>query len=599
MRTAWRREASSTLDDGADACKIGGAGRRAVHCSRARHIILTSKSAGAAKSLRSGVTVKTWKKILLGLAGLFLVALALLPVFVKANTFQPVIEKQLSASLGRTVTLGDLRLPPFSGSLVATNLVVADDPNFSAAPFLTAKELRIGVFLRPLIFSHEVKLRDFEIESPEITVIRAANGTWNFSSIWHRAASGAAPSTAPGSTKATAPPLPDFSVGRIVIEDGRVVVSSLPAHGDSNVYEKVNVTVRDFSFSSRFPFDLSAELPAGGLVSAEGHIGPFDRDDAATSPGDAQITVKHLDPVAAGFLDPNAGVELVSDINVHAASDGQTIITSGTVHIENLKLRRGARPAPKPLDLSYSGTHRLKEGSGEIQDATVKVGDAAIHVTGTYQPFAPDAPNSADPLLNLKLAGQNLPIDELQSLMTAAGIRLPNGSTLKGGALSLDFAINGQVKALTIAGEVTAANTRLTGFDISSKIHGIAAMSGVKTGESTEFEKLRANLHITNSGVVVSKIDAVIPAMGELTGSGTVSAADQLDFNLVVKVASATGIGKVGVGLLTILNGSSGASGVPLRVTGTPDEPYITADVGGLAKKNTKSITSFFSGKKK
>ena len=545
-----------------------------------------------------------WKKVLLGLAGLLLVALALLPVFVKANTFRPVIEKQLSASLGRTVTLGDLRLPPFSGSMVATNLVVTDDSSFSAAPFLTAKEVRIGVFLRPLIFSHEVKLRDIEIESPQIAMIRAANGTWNFSSIGHRGASrgsanGTVAGAALGTPKTSGPPLPDLSVGRIIIVDGRVVVSSLPARGDSNVYEHVNVAVRDFSFSSRFPFDLSADLPAGGFVSAEGHIGPINRDDAATSPGDAQITIKHLDPVAAGFLDPNAGVALVSDINVHAATDGQTIITSGTVHIENLILRKGGRAAAKPVDLSYSGTHRLKEGSGEIQDATAKVGDAAIHVTGTYQPFAPDAPNAADPLVNLKLAGQNLPIDELQSLMTAAGIRLPNGSTLKGGTLSMDFAINGQVKALVIAGEVAAANTRLTGFDISSKIHGIAAMSGVKTGDATEFEKLRANLRITNSGVVISKIDAVIPAMGELTGSGTVSAADQLDFNLVVKVASATGIGKVGVGLLTILNGSGGATGVPLRVTGTPDDPYITADVGGLAKKNTKSITSIFGGKKK
>ena len=548
--------------------------------------------------------MKLWKKILLGLAGLFLVALALLPVFVKANTFRPVIEKQLSASLGRTVTLGELRLPPFSGSLIATNLVVADDPNFSAAPFLTAKEFRIGVFLRPLIFSHEVKLRDFEIESPQITVIRAANGTWNFSSIGHRAASGgsangAAAGTPAGTSKASGPPLPDLSVGRIVIEDGRVVVSSLPAHGDSNVYEKVNVAVRDFSFSSQFPFDLSAELPAGGFVTAEGHIGPFNRDDAATSPGDAQVTVKHLDPIAAGFLDPNAGVALVSDINVHAASDGQTIITSGTVHIEDLILRRGGHAATKPLDLSYSGRYRLKEGSGEVQDATVKVGDAAIHVIGTYQPFAAGAGDAADPLVNLKLAGQRLPIDELQSLMTAAGIRLPNGSMLKGGVVSMELAISGQLKALTIAGEVTAANTRLTGFDISSKIHGIATMSGVKTGDSTEFEKLRANLRVTNAGVEFNKIDAVIPAMGELTGSGTISAANQLDFNLVVKVASATGIGKVGVGLLTILNGSGGASGVPLRVTGTPDDPYITADVGGLAKKNTKSITSIFSGKKK
>jgi AsmA protein len=90
--------------------------------------------------------------------------------------------------------------------------------------------------------------------------------------------------------------------------------------------------------------------------------------------------------------------------------------------------------------------------------------------------------------------------------------------------------------------------------------------------------------------VVSDKIYAVIPAMGVLTGSGTVSPADRLDFNLVVKVASAKGVGKVGVGLLTKLNGSGGASGVPMRVTGTPDDPYITADVGGVVQKKTKSI---------
>jgi hypothetical protein len=54
------------------------------------------------------------------------------------------------------------------------------------------------------------------------------------------------------------------------------------------------------------------------------------------------------------------------------------------------------------------------------------------------------------------------------------------------------------------------------------------------------------------------------------------------------------------VGLLSALNGSSGnKSGVPLRVTGTPDDPNITADVGGIVGKKTKSIASFFGGGKK
>jgi AsmA protein len=200
----------------------------------------------------------------------------------------------------------------------------------------------------------------------------------------------------------------------------------------------------------------------------------------------------------------------------------------------------------------------------------------------------------------LKLDGESLPIDELQPLMTAAGVRLPNGSVLKGGTLSMNLGITGQTKSLIITGPIALANARLIGFDIGSKIHGIAALSGVKTGDTTEFEKLRVYVRITNGGVVASKIDAVIPAMGELTGSGTVSPDNQLDFNLLAKVASANGVGKVGVGFLTILNGgSSGKSGVPMRITGTPDEPYITADVGGVVQKKAKSIASIFGGKKK
>jgi AsmA protein len=182
--------------------------------------------------------------------------------------------------------------------------------------------------------------------------------------------------------------------------------------------------------------------------------------------------------------------------------------------------------------------------------------------------------------------------------MTAAGVRLPNGSMLQGGTASLNLAVEGQVKALVISGPIALDNVKLVGFDIGSKIHGIAALGGMKTSDTTEFEKLRVNVHITDAGVAANKIDAVIPALGELTGAGTVSPVNQLDFNLLVKVASATGIGKVGVGLISKLNGSGDASGVPLHITGTPDDPFITADVGGIVQKKTKSITSIF-GKKK
>ena len=160
--------------------------------------------------------MKRRTKILLATIGFLVVAVASLPFLLNAKTFRPIIETQLTVALGRSVKLGDLRLSLLSGSLVAKDLSVADDSNFSVAPFLIAKELRIGVLLRPLIFSRKVNLESFEIISPQITLIRASNGTWNFSSIGRAApagasASGAAADTDSGSSKRPAPGLPDLS----------------------------------------------------------------------------------------------------------------------------------------------------------------------------------------------------------------------------------------------------------------------------------------------------------------------------------------------------------------------------------------------------
>jgi AsmA protein len=542
-------------------------------------------------------------KILLGLAGVVIVAAVLIAVFVNANTFRPAIEKQLTTVLGRKVKLGDLRFSIFTGDLVAKDLSVADDPSFSASPLLTAQELRFGVSLRPLIFSHQVNLRSLQVESPQINAIRATDGTWNFANIGP-----AAPTTnVDGSTQNPSHGVPggatqelvNMSVGDISIENAHVVFTTAPGNVPPLVYEHVDLKASNFLFAAQFPFELSADLPGGGIIKINGRVGPINRHNAAGSPVDAQVSLKHLDPIAIGLLDPDADMSFLADIETHAAFDGESLSANGTAQMENLKLHKGGPAVSKPVNLVYTGALLLKDNTVHIDDLTVKIGDAAVHVKGIYKAVAPAA-NS--PPLNLLVAGQNLPLEDLQPVITAAAIRLPNGSVLKGGTLAMNLVATGQSESLTISGPVALDNTRLVGFDVGSKIHGIAALSGLRTGDTTEFEKLHMKVRKTNASVVATDIDAVIPGMGELTGSGTVSPTDQLDFNLFVQVASAKGVGKIGVGLLTKLSGSGGSSGngsgVPIHVTGTSDEPYITADVGGILKKKTKSIVSIF-GKKK
>src|SRR5882757_7148502 len=105
------------------------------------------------------------------------------PLFLNADNFRTRIEQEISTSLGRKATLGKLDLSVFSGSLVAQNATLSDDPAFSNEPFLQARKVKIGVEVLPLILSRKVSITGFAIDEPRINLIRHANGTWNYSTI--------------------------------------------------------------------------------------------------------------------------------------------------------------------------------------------------------------------------------------------------------------------------------------------------------------------------------------------------------------------------------------------------------------------------------
>ncbi len=111
------------------------------------------------------------------------VILIALPLFINVNSFRPKIESELTNALGRPVTLGELSLSLLSGNVGVENVSIADDPAFSKSPFITAKSLKVGVELMPLIFSKQLNVTRIVLEEPQITLLKVPNGTWNFSSL--------------------------------------------------------------------------------------------------------------------------------------------------------------------------------------------------------------------------------------------------------------------------------------------------------------------------------------------------------------------------------------------------------------------------------
>ena len=129
------------------------------------------------------------------------------------------MKRALTTSLGRKVTLGKLDLSVLTGNLVAENATLADDPAFSTQPFLQASRVKIGVEIFPLIFSREIHITGFAIEAPKITLLRAANGTWNYSTIGRAQQNTAA-------NKESSNLIPNLTVGHVTITDGQLTVGT-------------------------------------------------------------------------------------------------------------------------------------------------------------------------------------------------------------------------------------------------------------------------------------------------------------------------------------------------------------------------------------
>jgi AsmA protein len=523
---------------------------------------------------------KRWMKVVIAAVALAVIAVVLIPFLVNADTFRPTLEDRLSASLGRKIALGHLSFSLLSGSIVAENISIADDPAFSTSPFIQAKSLHIGVETGPLLFHRQVNITNLSIESPSIQLIGAQNGVWNFSSLGNPAAN-------PAPQNQTA--LPDLTVGALKITDGTATVSSLPVNGKPFVYTGINLAVQQLSLLKSFPFQLSAQLPGGGSFDLKGSAGPVAQKNAAGTPFQATLQLKHFDPVAAGVVDSGAGISMVLDIDAQLASNGASLSSSGKIQAAKLQLARTGSPAPNPVGIDYDLSHDLSARAGKVSDIAIHTGSVAAHATGNYRL------TSQAIVLDLRLAAPNLPVDQLEQLLPAVGVRLPSGSSLHGGTLTANLAITGPATTVTLAGPVEIDNTQLAGFDLGSRIEGMNPFGG--KGGGTGIQTLRADVNSSPQSTQLNNIYGNLPQIGTAGGSGIVAPSGALNFNLTAKFNSSTGVGAVAAQAETMVGNLLGGfaplkakaasvanNGIPLTITGTASNPIIRANLKAMLK---------------
>jgi AsmA protein len=524
---------------------------------------------------------KPWVRVAIVLVAVFVLVVVVVPFFVNADAFRPAIERELSSSLGRQVTLGRLNFSLISGSVDANKLAVSDDPLFSSTPFLEADKLEIGVAVGQFLFHHSIEITNITVDSPSIHLIHAQNGMWNFSSMGSGAAQPAAPHDAA---------MPALTVGSLKIKNGSASVTSMPQAGNPFTCSDITLTVQHFSFAGSFPFDLSLNVPGDGSLKLSGTAGPISQKNAADTPFQAALQIKHFDPVAANVVSPADGISMLGNFNASIASDGTNVTSSGTIAAAQLKLARNGTPASQPVNLDYSISDNLDARTGQVSDIAIHTGSVGVHVKGGFK-FIGDSV-----ALDLHLAAPNLPVDQLEQLLPAAGIHLPSGSQLRGGTLTANLAISGPANAITIAGPVELDNSQLAGFDLGSKIQGINPLGGTNGG--TQIQKLSTDVNQSPQGTQFTNIDVSVPKVGTASGSGTVSPSEALNFQLVAKFNNSSAAGSLvnsGLNALGSLlgnrSGNAANNGIPLTITGTTSSPSIRANVGAFLKQQVGGQT--------
>ncbi len=520
------------------------------------------------------------------IVALFLIILAL-PLFINVNQFKPTLETKLGVALGRKVGIGDIGLSILSGSVTVKDVSVADDPAYSNGAFLTAKSLDVGVAMMPLIFSRQLNVSSFTIEEPEITLLRNANGTWNYSTLGAAgqsknstpAAGGAAPTaTAPG-----------FSVDKLKISNGRLIVGKVGAKAKPSVYSNVNLEASDLSYTTQFPFKLTATGPSGSDMKVEGKAGPINQTDTSATPLNATVNVAHMDLAKTGFIDPASGIAGIVDFNGDLSSDGKTMSSKGSVKTNKIKVTPSGAPSSVPLNVDYATDYTLKDQSGVLKQGDIHIGNALAHVTGTYSTAGDETK------VQMKLNAQGMPLGDLQGFLPAVGVVLPPGSKLEGGTLTANLTLSGPVDKLVVAGPVNMQNAKLAGFSLKSKLGALSSFTGLGGGpgssSDTEIQTLSATVKYDPTGTKIDNLNLVVPTIGSVTGAGTMSPAGQLDFKMVAKLAGGigTGITEVagGAGKLGSVMGGGGkgnsGGGIPFKVQGTTSDPKIIPDIGGAA----------------
>lgn len=354
---------------------------------------------------------------------------------------------------------------------------------------------------------------------------------------------------------------------------------------------------------------LSVSLFSGSLQADQISIA----DDPAYNSG-AFLTAKSL----------AVGIDVMPlifsrDLRVHALEFKEPQIellrtAAGVWNFSTLGGTTAARQTPSndpPANATSGGLHSFTVDTLKISDGSISFGRAGQPTRLAYQdvnisannisqtaafPFTFDAKTPGGGKLDLagnvgpigngdaekmpfdgQLKANGVPSQDVENLLAVLGYALPQGSSLKGGTIKANLVLRGPLDRMVTQGPVELNNVTLAGFSLASKLAGALGQTGSATGNDTLIKLASSNLRYAADGVRADSVNIVIPMIGGVTGAGTVSPNNDLNFRLLAKLDGSSPLAQ-----LTKLPFFSQGGGLPFRIEGTASSPRVIPDIPGF-----------------
>jgi AsmA protein len=547
--------------------------------------------------------------IAIGVAAVFIA-----PLFISAEDVRNRLFAEIEQATGYRLTVnGSLHVSVFPTlKLVADDVGVAQTSAAGTVDLATAKELRFGLAMAPLL-SGKVQLTEVALINPVLNMPEASPGT-----------AGVKPSEDAGGGASIATALKSLSLDSLRIEDGRLILRG-EGGAPGKTVDGLNLVASLPAFDAPLALDLSARFD-GKALAVTGSIssfGPFldgaaaqlllDVDAPAYFPqklalmGTATFTGHTL--ALAGFS-ARAGATMlrgvVSANLAGAVPEIKASLNGDSLDVDGL-LGGGAKASAGPAEAAAGWSDAKIDFSGlksvnaqvnlsvdRLAYSTIKAGPIGIRASLSGGKLRVELPNFqlyggvGTGVLNVDATGR-VPsqtfrfslsnLDAYPFLDDVAGFQRIEGKA----AVAIDLAASGEsqramVSALSGTASFEFSDGAIRGINVAKMVRnlGSATLSGWQSGEAekTDFASLGASFKIAQGKAETNDLHLVGPLV-RMSGTGTIDLpAQAINFRVDPQVVASL----EGQGGKTDLAGL----GVPVAINGPWAQPSIYPDIAGI-----------------